>query len=208
MAIPRIIFRTVPETTPDHVEAYWQTAVDNTPGWQHITYRDPINPDAFPSSTTFWDACTSGAQRAGLIRLDAMAHHGGIYLDSDVEVYRPLEPLTQLRGFAGWEDRNVVPDAILGFEAGHPIVPVMLEEALTRLKDGAWESGPGVTTRNLPGREDVILFPPGTLYPYHYSIKRRYDPNRPDGARRRTAIPAEQPWALMAHHWHHSWKGA
>jgi hypothetical protein len=64
--------------------------------------------------------------------------------------------------------------------------------------EGAWLSGPGVTTAALPGRGDVLLLPPGSFYPYHYSEKE---------ARRGEDHASEQPWAFGAHHWHHSWKG-
>jgi len=206
--IPSRIVRTVPTVTPPHVEAYWQTAVDLHPSWEHVTWRDPIPADQFPLTSPHWDACTSGAQLAGLIRLEDLYWRGGHYLDSDMELYRPLDSLSPLRGYAAWEDARVVPDAVLGFEREHPALRAMIGDAIANLGRGAWESGPGVTTRHLSGRPDVLLLPPGAFFPYHYSIKRRFDPTRPDGRRRREQIPADQPWAFGAHHWHHSWKGA
>lgn len=210
MSIPKILFRTVPEITDDLTEAWWEESCRLTPGWQHITYRDPQNPDAFPISTAFYDKCGSGAQFAGLLRLEALAHHGGVYIDSDVMLWAPIDALLQLHGFAAWEDQNTIPDAILGFELGHPAVPVMLEEALTRLSDGAWESGPGVTTRNLQGRDDVLLLPPQSFYPFHWNTaaKRRHDITTPTGRRNYEHLRQASPFTFGAHHWRHSWKGA
>lgn len=205
--IPRILFRTVPEVTDEQTEAWWQASVDLTPAWEHITYRDPIDATSFPVAAQFWDACTSGAQRAGLIRLEALIRHGGVYIDSDVELWRPIDSLLQLRGFAAWEDVNTVPDAILGFEAEHPVLPVMLAEAVRKLDQGAWESGPGVTTRNLQGRDDVLLLPPQTCYPYHWNraSKRMHDTRHASGRRNLEQL-RRAPYALMAHHWRHSWR--
>jgi len=206
--IPRTLFRTVPTVTDDQTEAWWNASVALTPDWDHITYRDPINPHDFPITAPFWGSCTSGAQMAGLIRLEALHKHGGLYLDGDAELLRDPAPLLMTHGFAGWEDRNVIPDAILGFQAGHPVLPVMIAEAIAMLSEGAWQSGPGVTTRNLQGRDDVLLLPPGSLFPYHYSIKRQYRADTADGRARVAQIPHEQPWAYAVHHWRHSWRSA
>jgi hypothetical protein len=165
------------------------------PGWETITYRDPIDPARFPISAPHWDRCTSGAQRAGLIRLEALHTHGGIYLDSDVELYRSLTPLLGATVFAAWEDAKVVPDAVLGAEPAHPAIRGCLAEAIELLDQGPWASGPGVTTAVLPGLDDVLLLPPGAFYPYHYSERhRRHDDHR-----------TPNPWAFGAHHWAGSW---
>lgn len=195
--IPTILFRTVPADTTDEVEGFWKKAQRLHPSWTFITYRDPLDPDEFPLTSARWGDCSTGAQLAGLIRLEVLWGHGGVYIDSDVELYRPLDSLTNLSGFAGWEDTNTIPDAVLGFEARHPAVKLCIEDAMASISRGAWESGPGVTTRNLQDRPDVLLFPPGSFYPYHYSERdRRHEDHQ--GA---------QPWAFCAHHWHASWLG-
>lgn len=193
--IPRRIFRTVPETTSVEVERFWEIAEDLHPGWQMITYRDPIDPALFPITSPHWDRCTSGAQRAGLIRLEGLLQHGGIYLDSDVELYRPLDSLLGLAAFAGWEDAKVIPDAVLGAKPAHPAIGECLERAIAVLGEGPWASGPGVTTAVLPGRPDVLLLPPGSFFPYHYTQRdRRHEDHR-----------TPNPWAFGAHHWEGSW---
>jgi hypothetical protein len=206
--IPPRLIRTVPEHTLPEAEAWWEAACMMHPDWEHVTFRDPINAGVFPLTRDHWARCNSGAQLAGLIRLEALYTLGGIYIDSDVELYRPLDSLRQVRGFACWEDGNTIPDAVLGFEPEHPVLRVMIDEAIAKLGDGAWESGPGVTTRNLQGRDDVLLLPPGSFFPIHWSRKRLYDSRTPQGARRLARVPAEQPAAFGIHHWRHSWAGA
>lgn len=197
--IPRILHRTVPEKTTADVEAWWDHFRQLHPGWDLRTHRDPLDPADWPETGDLWDRCKSGAQKAGLIRLEALWRWGGIYVDSDVEPYRSLEPLLHASAFAAWEDAKVVPDAVLGAEPAHPAFRIMLDRARAAIEAGAnaWESGPGVTTSTLPGRSDVLLLPPGSFFPYHYSEK----------TRRREDHRSAQPWCFGAHHWHHSWKG-
>lgn len=197
--IPRILHRTVPVVTSDETERFWYNAKPLLPGWTFYDWREPLDPADFPETSDLWPKCTSGAQKAGLIRLEVLHRWGGVYIDSDVELYRSLEPLLALEGFAAWEDVRCCPDAVLGFRAGHPALKIMLEKARSAVmgKQGAWKSGPGVTTSTLPGREDVLLLPPGTFYPYHYKEKHRREEDH-----------ASQPWTFGAHHWAHSWDGS
>lgn len=195
--IPRILHRTVPTETSEEVERFWERACELHPGWEHRTWRDPLDPAEWPLTATTWAACASGAQRAGLIRLEALVRDGGIYLDSDVELYRPLDSLLGVSAFAGWEDRKTIPDAVIGACPHHPVFERMLEQAVraVELGFGAWESGPGITTAMLPNRSDVLLLPPGSFFPYHWGERsRRNDDHR-----------NEQPWAFGAHHWAASW---
>jgi hypothetical protein len=193
--IPRILHRVVPEKTTGVVEAYWKRFKALHPGWSHMTHRDPLDPAQWPLTAQGWGSCTSGAQLAGLIRLEALYRFGGIYVDSDCEPYRSLEPLLGARLFAGWEDRNTVPDAVIGAEPEHPLILECIQLALKELPNGPWRSGPGVTTALLPNRPDVLLLPPGSFYPYHYTEKHNARSNH----------KVAQPWAFMAHHWAGSW---
>lgn len=192
--IPRRLVRTVPTASPPRAEEFWARFAEIHPGWEMVTWRDPVPEEWFPASSPLWPHCSSGAQRAGLLRLEDLALRGGVYVDSDVEPFRSLEPLLGVAAFAGWEDARVVPDAVLGAEAGHGAVLACLSRALGVVAGGggAWESGPGATTAVLPGRSDVLLLPPGSLYQIHYREKHRLG-------------EAALPWEFVRHHWAGSW---
>lgn len=66
-----------------------------------------------------------------VIRLYALYTEGGIYLDTDVMVYKPLDEFLHDKGFSGFEDVNYPVCATMGAEAGNPIIKEMLDYYLT-----------------------------------------------------------------------------
>lgn len=195
MVIPKILFRTVPESTTYEVEAFWDKAQELHPDWAFVTYRDPVDDSLFPLTSPHWDRCQNGAQRAGLIRFEGLYNHGGVYIDSDVEPYRQLDGLLGCYAFAGYEDASCIPDAVLGSEPGTDLMKLCIEKAIGCLHEGAWHSGPGVITNTFPLYKNALLLPPGSFYPYHYTEKER----------RHEDFHAQYPWAFGAHHWAGSW---
>jgi mannosyltransferase OCH1-like enzyme len=132
------------------------------------------------------------SRASNAVRLHALYEHGGIYLDTDVEVLRSFEPLRQFRCFLGFQ---YVPDGtsykpfemcvasgVMGARPKHPVVRQMLEE-IPRSIEGpaAFEIlGPQMATAVLirAGLRaysekgvtigDVTIFPRETFYPYFY----------------------------------------
>lgn len=193
--IPRILHRVVPKQTPNEVEDWWERFQQIHPGWQYMTHRDPHSPGQWPLVEEGLNRAANGAQLADLIRLEALWQYGGIYVDSDCEPYRSLEPLLGVPAFAAWEDSRAVCNAVMGAKPQHPAIRACIELALQEMSKGTWQAGPGVVTAIFPGREDVLLLPPGSFYPYHYSEKQRRDEDHRN----------KQPWSFMAHHWAGSW---
>ena len=79
-------------------------------------------------------------------RLAVVYEHGGIYLDTDVELVRPLDELLELPGFMGFQTNNEVATG-LGFGArkGNLVVQALLRDydALDFLKaDGSADLTP------------------------------------------------------------------
>ncbi|HXJ64365.1 MAG TPA: glycosyltransferase [Actinomycetota bacterium] len=194
-AIPQILHRVVPEHTPEIAERWWGRFGELHPEWRLMTHRDPLDPQRFPITSPHWPKVANGAQLADLVRLEALLTWGGIYVDQDVEPFRPFDALLPLQAFAAWEDEKVVPNAIMGARPDHPAIRACLDQALRLYRRGTWEAGPGVTTKVLPGRNDVLLLPPGSLYDVHYN-----DPDRDS----RMLAPAP-PWSFARHHYWGSW---
>jgi hypothetical protein len=193
--IPSILHRVVPEQTPAIAETWWEGFRDLHPGWRLMTHRDPLDPADWPITSPHWDKVESGAQLADLVRLEALYKWGGFYVDQDVEPFRPLDPLLGAEVVAAWEDEKVVPNAVMGARADHPVIRACLEEAIRVIRKGTWETGPGVTTRILAKAPQTLLLPPGSFYPVHYR-----DPDRDA-----LMVAPAPPWAFVRHAYWGSW---
>lgn len=55
------------------------------------------------------------------VRLFAMTTHGGIYMDTDVELVKPLDPFLHHDAFSGFEDNSHIPTGIMACIKGFPL---------------------------------------------------------------------------------------
>lgn len=95
------------------------------PGFQIKRWDESNYPRHLPYATQlhrfgYW------AQLANYVRLYALLEEGGVYLDTDVEVRRPLDPLLGDGCFVGFEKKRLTyraaTNAIIGAEPGHPFI--------------------------------------------------------------------------------------
>lgn len=82
------------------------------------------------------------------VRLRVLEQHGGIYLDTDVEVVRSFDALTGLSCFLGYEEENRINTAVIGAEAGHPYLKACMEFIDRRFSAGLpYLTAPEVATK-------------------------------------------------------------
>jgi len=62
-----------------------------------------------------------------VVRLYALYHEGGIYLDTDVFMYKPLDTFMNDPAFTGFEDVDYPVTATMGAEKGNPVIKLMLD---------------------------------------------------------------------------------
>ena len=60
-------------------------------------------------------------------RLWVLYNEGGIYMDTDVEVYKPLDEILNEEGFTGFEDVHYPVTATLGAVKGNLVIKMMLD---------------------------------------------------------------------------------
>lgn len=63
-----------------------------------------------------------------VVRLYALVKYGGIYMDTDVEVLRPLDDLTKYKAVSGFEDVDRIPTGLMACCKGHPMFKEFLNE--------------------------------------------------------------------------------
>lgn len=190
--IPRMFHRVVPEVVPDRFEEFWERFKRLHPGWEFVTWQDPLDPADWETGFLF-DRCTAGAQLAGLVRLEVIWRYGGFYVDMDMEPLRSFEPLREHQCVFGTEGNGVLTDAIFGAEQHHPGIRACVDRFLR----GFWHENPSMTgplhtTHVLGGRPDVTVLEQKAFFPYLWTEPERAGEEFPD--------------SFAVHRWNHSWK--
>ena len=170
--IEQIIHFTVPANSSPDQERNIELARRLHPDWKVMVWRDPVDTSGFQLSS-YHGKVNSGAQLADLIRLDVVCRHGGVYLDSDIELCRPLDDLCRGEDFFCSEDGQNLTNAAFGARRGHPVIQRLIDELLAHEPD--WRLPPNVSTgpqlfsRLLRWQEGITLLPRDTFYPYNWN---------------------------------------
>lgn len=114
---------------------------------------------------------------ADYIRFYALFHHGGIYLDADVEVLRSFDALLGRKEFVGEEASGDIEAAVMGTEKGCKWVKQCLDYYQDRpfiKQDGSFDTKPVplLVSKILSMHPEVKIFPYTYFSPKDYNIKR------------------------------------
>lgn len=75
-----------------------------------------------------------------VVRLYALVNYGGIYMDTDVEVIKPLDGFLSLSGLSGFESPDRIPTGLMACREGHAFFKKLLDDYKNRhfvKKDGS-----------------------------------------------------------------------
>ncbi len=117
----------------------------------------------------WYDRAPTEVGRSNLIRLDAVYLMGGVYLDADLILQKPLDRLMADGHFFCSKDGQFVTNSVFGAETGNAHVAALIDGLTEREPD--WSTSPDVTTgpryfaRVLRWRSDVTLVPRDTFFP-------------------------------------------
>jgi FkbM family methyltransferase len=204
LVIPRVFHRIwLGGPMPERERHFGETWARHHPDWELRLWHDGNLPPLVNQAQ--FDAATSPAQKADILRYELLLEHGGVYLDTDFECFRSIEPLLEdVRAFCGREDAQLVTNSLLGCVPGHPF----FAKVVAALPDSvAWlpgrppneQTGPELLSRVLVEQEALgqgvpTVFAPELFFPYHWT-----EPHR---------ASEDFPQAYAAHHWAKSWHGA
>lgn len=139
-----------------------------------------------------YDTSRVPAERSDMLRFEVLERHGGVYMDTDFECRKPLDPLLEGVDFfaALLKPGGRVNNAIFGSVPGHPalvegIRTMRAQEIGAQFDKTA--SGPLFLEALLRGFRDVTIFPAEWFYP---------------------STPEMREGAVAVHHSARSWKDA
>lgn len=82
------------------------------------------------------------------VRLYVLYHYGGIYMDTDVEVIKPLDELLIHSAFSGYESNNSIPTGTMGACKGNGWIKFLLDDYKERhfvMENGSYDKTTNVT---------------------------------------------------------------
>lgn len=195
MIIPRVIHRIWlgSEPLPELYRMYGESWRQHHPHWKMRLWTDEdLPPLRDPGS---FERARSASERSDVVRFEVLHRHGGLYVDTDVECRKSLEPLIEgLSGFGAYEKPDLVGTGIIGAVPGHPTVARAVEEIPRSVGVGPYpdSTGPQFWTRILAEFPDFEVFPIKLFHPYDGRELYRREGDFPD--------------AYAIHHWSATWR--
>lgn len=142
------------------------------------------------------------------VRLKVLYDHGGVYMDTDVEVVKRIDRFLAHEAFSGFEDARHIPTALMGSRAGNKWIELLLadyEGLHFRHSDGTLDEATNVSriTRTTVAEYGIPMdnafhevAETLTLYPSEFFCPKSYV----------TGVIARTPNTHAIHHFSGSWK--
>ena len=167
--IPRVFHQIWlgPDPLPEAYSVYQRTWLERHPGWQRRLWTEENLPSPLRRPEAA-ERLRAPAERADILRLELLWRFGGVYVDTDFECLRSIEPLIgEASMFIGRAKPGRVNNALVGSVAGHRVLDVALDQLRPREFYGYDKeaAGPRFLDRILAAHHDEVLFlEPEVLY--------------------------------------------
>ena len=185
-------------TMPEGFVALGETWLAHHPDWDCVLWTEENLP-ALRNQEQF-DAATSQAQRADILRYEILHRDGGVYVDTDFECLKPIDRLLDgVEAFIASENGLMLSIGIMGAIPRHPFFDAVIRAIPASLEGAPAHRAPNETTgphlvtrvhRDCP-EVPIAVFGPELFYPYLYNESYRRDEPFPD--------------AYAVHHWNGAW---
>jgi mannosyltransferase OCH1-like enzyme len=167
--IPRIFHQiwVGPDPFPEDYARYQQTWLDRHPGWELRFWSEENLPGDLRRPEAA-ERLRAPAERANILRLEVLWRFGGVYVDTDFECLRSIEPLIDdSELFISLAKPGRVNNALMGSVAGHPVLGELLDLIRPREFFGHDKNATGTRFLDtlLIDRHGVTLIDPEHFYP-------------------------------------------
>ena len=186
--IPKIIHLFWAGAFPKEMLPWHDSIAGHHPDWEiNLWTPDTIEVLGLDCNALKFD-CVNWAGVSNIVRLHAVNKFGGVWLDSDCEVLKPLDPLLERNAFAARQDGDRICNAVFGAVAEHHCLKWQIaREQQLRSEDAAQ----GVYLMSEAPRDGVTILPMEYFYPFSYNAKPEDRKAHPD--------------SFLIHHWKGSW---
>jgi mannosyltransferase OCH1-like enzyme len=198
MKIPKVIHRIWlgGEPMPPQYVRFGETWAEHHPDWELRLWTESELP--LLSDSLSLERCRNFGEASDVMRYAILGRYGGVYVDTDVECLRSLEPLIEdASAFAAYARPGLIGSAVVGAVPMHPAIVRTFEVVSQRAGSGSQveATGPIALTGVLKDAADVRLFGRETFYPLDY-----WEIPFADAA---GDVVAD---AYAIHHWHATWQ--
>ena len=189
--IPRILHQVWvgPLPLPEEFERYRESWLRHHPDWDTRFWTDENLPDDLVRPEVY-ERLRKPAERSDIVRLEVLYRFGGVYVDTDCECVRPLDPLLEdgVDFFTGYLGPTKVNTAVIGSAPGHPVLEDALRDLRPVTEYGLDQGGTGPRFLSAVARKHADQV---TLYPREF-----FQPS----------TDAEREQAYCVHHMSMTWR--
>ena len=187
--IPRILHQVWvgPNPLPEDFARYRESWRNHHPDWEMRLWTEESLPKDLVRPEVY-ERMRKPTERSDMIRLEILFRFGGVYVDTDFECLRPIDPLIEGTEFFTCDLKpGRVNNAVIGSVRGHPLLERALRELRPRAEYGYDKHGTGPFFLEALVRDQAGV----TIYPPHYFYP---------------TTPGEREGAYAAHGSARSWK--
>jgi inositol phosphorylceramide mannosyltransferase catalytic subunit len=169
--IPRILHQVWvgPLPLPEEFERYRESWRRHHPDWDLRFWTDENLPDDLIRPEAY-ERLRKPAERSDIIRLEVLFRFGGVYVDTDCECLRPIDPLLRegVELFASPDGAAKIYTYVIGSAREHPLLERALRELRPVTEYGLDQGGTGprfLSTVLRQHTDQVTLYPPELFSP-------------------------------------------
>lgn len=184
-------------------ESEWQaTWQQYNPEWEMILWdEERVSQSLNITYPEIFESCLTFSEKSDILRFEILHQHGGLYIDTDFECLKPIDPIINGRELVVYrEDDKMTCGAFFASTCGNSHVKSLIDNLPIRARshghrDPAFKFGPQYLQVVLPDEVQTPLEYRKQVYPYMYDEMHR------QGEDFRSTTPE----AYAVHHWRISW---